>query len=316
MIEMKFFRLMEAIAQEGSLSGAAKAIGHSQPSVSQQVQQLERLLNTPVLVRTRGGVTFTEAGKVLLRHGTSILASARLAASEVEAVAGLRAGRVRVASFPSAAATLLPKAFADMRKDHPGVSFTLLEGEPDRALNLLRNGECDIAIVYTYANSNPDGAPHGLDLMPDEVAIPLVEEFVRVAVPVDHPRANDKTVELSDLAGDTWIAGCPDCRGNLLALCDRAGFAPEIGFETDDYVALQGLVEAGLGVALVPDLMLAASHRDFPLTLKALAPRSTRVVSAVVSSALLAVPGIAPTIAALERAAASYDFSGSAAVPA
>lgn len=312
MIELKYFRLMEAIAQEGSLSAAAKAIGHSQPSVSQQVQQLERLLHTPVLIRTRAGITFTEAGKVLLRHGATILAAARLAASEVEAVAGLRAGRVRVASFPSAAATLLPKAFADMRKEHPGVSFTLLEGEPERALSLLRNGECDIAIVYTYENGGAGVAAHGLDLMPDEVAIRLVEEYVHVVLPSDHPRALDNAVELSDLAGETWIAGCPDCRGNLLALCDRAGFEPEIGFETDDYVALQGLVEAGLGVALVPDLMLAAAHRDFPLTLKALAPQSTRVVSAVVSTALLAVPGIAPTISALERAAASYHFAGGA----
>ncbi|WP_111719521.1 LysR family transcriptional regulator [Homoserinimonas sp. OAct 916] len=306
MIEIKHLRLVRALAEHGSLSAAARALGYSQPAVTQQLQRLEALLETPLITRTTRGVHLTGAGDVLLKHATSVLSTMSLAQAEVEAVAGLRSGRVRVAAFPSAAATLIPPAFAAMTREHPGILFTLLEALPDQALQILRNGDCDIALVYRYTNG-PD-ATEPAPTPADEVTTGLLEENVHVALPASHPAAIRRTVRLDELRDDHWIAGCPSCRGNLVKLCSHAGFDPNIAFDTDDYVALQGLVAAGLGVALVPDLMLAAVRPDPGLVLKRISTAPMRTIRAVSSASLLRVPGVAQTVDALGVVARDLDL--------
>lgn len=306
MIEIKHLRLVHALAEHGSLSAAARALGYSQPAVTQQLQRLEALLETPLTTRTTRGVHLTGAGEVLLKHATSVLSAMSLAQAEVEAVAGLRSGRVRVAAFPSAAATLIPPAFAAVTREHPGVLFTLLEALPEPALQTLRNGDCDVALVYRYSNG-PSAAEPRLP-QADEVVTGVLEENVYVALPASHPAAARRTVRLDELQHDHWIAGCPSCRGNLLDLCTAAGFDPNIAFETDDYVALQGLVAAGLGVALVPDLMLAAVRPGPGLVLKRVSTAPIRTIEAVSSASLLRVPGVAQTVQALAAAARGLDL--------
>ncbi|GAB2452715.1 molybdate transport repressor ModE-like protein [Conyzicola lurida] len=306
MIEIKHLRLLQALNVHGSMSAAARELGYSQSAVTQQIQLLERQLETPLLVRTRSGVRLTAAGEVLVRHGASVLASVALAEAEVDAVAGLRSGRVRISCFPSAAATILPRALGSVGRAHPGVSFTLIEAEPPKALELLRSGESDIAVIFEYATDGTVDGPR-FPLQPDEVVTGLLDERVRVAMPADHPAAGEPWVTLENLRESRWIAGCPECRGNLLDACERSGFRPDVAFETDDYIALQGLASAGLGVALVTDLMLTAARPDPGLFLKDLAPRSHRVVSAVSTGSLLAVPGVRQTIDALQAAAAEVS---------
>ncbi|MFC4012941.1 LysR family transcriptional regulator [Nonomuraea purpurea] len=308
MIELKHFRLLRAIARHGTMSGAARELGYTQPAVTQQIQSLERTLRTPLVTRNRTGFRLTDAGELLLRHGASVLATVSLAQAEVEAIAGLRAGRVRIACFPSAAAMLLPRALGAMTAEHPGVSFTLAETEPPKALEMLRRGECDIAIVYLYVTAGSDG-PSSLVLEAGEIRTQLLEESVHVAMPKGHPAAAKRWVDLRELRDARWIAGCAGCRGNLLEACAASGFTPDIAFETDDYVALQGLAAAGLGVALVPDLMRAAARHEPGLALRRLHPMSVRVVSAVSTTALMGVPGVAQTVAALRESAAEVDLA-------
>jgi DNA-binding transcriptional LysR family regulator len=131
----------------------------------------------------------------------------------------------------------------------------------------------------------------------------LIEETMRVAMPTGHPAAHAESVTIGELRDSRWIAGCPECRGNLVDACERSGFAPDVAFETDDYIALQGLAAAGLGVALVSDLMLAAARREPALALTELRPPSRRIVSAVSTESLLRVPGVRETIDALGVAA-------------
>jgi len=293
------------------MSAAARELGYSQSAVTQQIQLLERQLETPLLVRTRTGVRLTEAGEVLVRHGAGVLASVALAEAEVDAVAGMRSGRVRISAFPSAAATILPRALGAVAREYPGISFSLTEAEPPGALELLRSGACDVAIIFEYET---DGAHEPrFPLQPHEMTTALLDENVRVAMPASHAAASKTSVTLDELSDSRWIAGCPECRGNLLEACDRAGFQPDVAFETDDYIALQGLASAGLGVALVTDLMLAAARPDPDLFLKHLSPPSRRVVSAVTTASLRAVPGVRQTIEALREAAAGVTLQASTA---
>ena len=307
MIEIKHLQLVQALASAGSLSGAARQLGYSQPAVTQQLQKLEAELNTPLLTRTTTGVHLTSAGEVLLRHGAGVLSTMSLARAEVEAVAGLRAGQVRVTSFASAAATLLPGAFAAVAQEHPGLSFTLVEALPEQSLEVLRNGECDLAVVYHYASGSSHDEPSPVAFA-DEVSTELLEENVYVALPRAHPASAKAQVTLNDLSNDRWIAGCPSCRGNLVNSCEVAGFSPDIAFETDDYVALQRLVAAGLGVAMVTDIMLAAARPDSDLVLRRLSPAPVRTVRVVSSQSLLRVPGVRQTIDALRTAARGLDL--------
>lgn len=299
------------------MSKAAKRLGTSQSAVTQAVKLLEDQLGTPLLVRTHAGIRLTDAGAVFVRHSQQILGAMAQAEAEVAAVAGLRAGTVRIACFPSAAATILPRALGQVSRAHPQLRFTLTEAEPPRALDLLRSGACDLAVVYVYAPEGDQELGTGvpvLVLQADEVSQRLVTENLHVAMPAGHPAGAGATVDIRELAGERWIAGCPQCRGNLLTACAAAGFVPDIAFETDDYVALQGLVGAGLGVALVPDLMLAAVRPDPGLTLRRLVPETSRVVSSVTTDSLAAVPAVRVTAAALASAAAGLRDTIDAAV--
>jgi DNA-binding transcriptional LysR family regulator len=297
-LELKHLRLLRELVEHGTLSAAARCLGYSQPAVTQQLQGLERSLGTPLVVRSRSGISLTEAGEVLLRHGRTALSSLSLAEAEVAAVAGLRSGRIRLACFPSAAGTILPPALASVAARHPGLSFSLTEAEPPEALALLDRGECDVVVAFAY---DEDTKPKRPGSTADEVWIPLLRETVHVALAHDHPAATTRHIRLSDLRDERWIAGCPKCRGHLVAACQAAGFEPDIAFETDDYVALQGLAAAGLGVALLPDLVLSVVRLD-TLDVRRLHPAQCRTVSAVSTPSLLRVPGVRQTIDALHEA--------------
>lgn len=295
MIEVKQLLLIRTLAEHGSLSAAARALGYSQPAVSQQVRLLEKQLGTALVIRERRGVSLTEAGQVLLRHSSGVLDTLSLAEAEVSAVAGLRAGCVRVAAFPSAAATVVAATMATMTKIHPGVTFTLTEAEPPDALELLERGKCDIAVVFRYSTDVEDGDA-------SLYWVPLMEEGIQVALPADHPAVKADEVDLADLWDSRWIAGCPRCRGHLAHACETAGFVPDIAFETDDHVALQNLAARGLGVALVPDLMRSAVRVE-GLHIRPLVPASTRRVSAVSTGGLARVPGVRQTLKTMQAAA-------------
>ena len=130
----------------------------------------------------------------------------------------------------------------------------------------------------------------------------LLDDEVRLALPVDHPRAGDAVAHLKDFETEDWIAGCPRCRGHLLSLAKHSGFAPHVAFETEDYVAVLGLVSEGLGVALVPDLILraAAPHGIVALPLE---PRSRRQIHVVTTPDLERVPAVRATLDALVESA-------------
>lgn len=295
MIDAAGLRVMKAISDEGSFTGAATSLGYSQPAISQMVRRLEQRLGTVLVERVGRSIRLTEAGAVLARHAVPVLAALDQAEDEVAAIAGLRAGRVRLMAFPSSSSTLLPDAMVLMRTRYPDVTITFTEAEPPESLAALRDGDCDLAVAFAY-----DGVDvvRGEDDLEGLVTYPLLEDPVRLALPRDHPLATSEVVQLSDLADDTWIAGCPRCRGHLLSLSDAAGFRPRVGYETEDYVAVQGFVAAGLGVALIPDLILAAITNP-DVAIRPLSPPSSRTVHAVTTRDLERVPAVRATLDAL-----------------
>jgi DNA-binding transcriptional LysR family regulator len=205
--------------------------------------------------RSARGVRLTEAGEALVRHTDAIMARLAEAEAELEAIAGLRGGRLRMAAFESAGSTLMPLAIAAFRERHPAVELSLSLSEPEDCIPQLRSGELDLAIVFESAVAAPgDGIER----------VHLLEDPMYLTLPRDHPLANRRRLRLADLAGEAWIAGEPDCECNRLIerACTLAGFQPRIAFETDDYTAMQGFVAAGVGVSLIAELGLTTVRDD------------------------------------------------------
>ncbi|WP_329135580.1 LysR family transcriptional regulator [Streptomyces sp. NBC_01476] len=298
MIEARHLRVLRAVARTGSFSAAARELGCTQPAVSQQMKALEASAGTPLLVRGAREMRLTEAGDALVRHAAGILAGLTAAEEEIAAIAGLRAGRVRLASFPSGSSTLVPSAVADMRARHPGTKISLVEAEPPKSVELLRAGDCDITLAFRYVDLPVAAEESWADL----VVRPLLTDRLVGVVPKGHPLAGRTgPAGIEELAGEQWIAGCPRCRRHLVEVCERAGFTPRIDFATDDYPAVVGLVAAGLGVAVLPDLALE-SVRQKGVAVVEMRPAVEREVVALTLPDLAHVPAVDMMLGRLTRA--------------
>lgn len=283
------------MAATGSFSAAARELGCTQPAVSQQMKALESSAGTTLLIRTGREMRLTQAGEALVRHASGILAGLTAAEEEVAAIAGLRAGRVRLVSFPSGSSTLVPGALAALRAAHPGTRVSLVEAEPPRSVEMLREGDCDIALAFRY------GAP-GAE-WEDLVVRPLLADRLIGLVPEGHRLSGTGAVTIAELAEESWIAGCPRCRRQLVEVCEEAGFTPRIDFATDDYPAVVGLVGAGLGVAVLPELAIE-SVRTKGVRTVTVEPAVEREIVALTLPDLAQVPAVAATLDRLSLAAA------------
>ena len=234
------------------MTAAADALHYAQPSVSHHLARLEAEVGVPLVQRAGRGVRLTDAGRLLVERAEEILGRLDAAHAELDAYAGLRAGVVRVAAFPSALATLIPETLARFGAGYPDIGVELIEAEPPASLQGLRSGDVDVALVFEY----DDAASEHRGM----TATRLLDEPMYVVTASDDDRPGDRA-ELTSYADERWIAGCERCRRHLLERSGHAGFAPTIAFETDDYVAVQSLVAAGVGVSTLPGLALLA-HRD------------------------------------------------------
>lgn len=266
MLDLNRLRVLVAVARTGSVTAAADELHYAQPSVSHHLARLEAEAGVPLLERAGRGVRLTEAGRVLVDRAEEILGQVASAQAELDAHAGLTAGRLRVAAFPSAVASLVPQAARTFATQHPEVELALTEAEPPEALTLLRHGEVDVALIFAH------GEVPASDRR-DTTLTTLVDEPMYLVTRAGSPLQGAGS-DLADYADASWIAGCERCRAHLIESCQAVGFAPRIGFETDDYVAVQALVSAGLGVSTLPGLALLA-HRHPGVRVDALPDRRT-----------------------------------------
>lgn len=291
MLNLGRLKVLQEVIGRGSFSAAAEALSYTQSAVSQAIARLEAETGTTLVIRDRRGVRPTAAGTTLVEHADVIFAQVEAAESDLAAVLGVRGGVLRVASFPSAGATLIPEAVATFRSRHPAVSLTLAEGEPEEIAPRLRAGEFDLALLFEFPGVRERT---GVGLK----AVGLLEDHMHVALPTEHPLAVKPALTLADLRGEDWVqtSASSPCARHVVRSCLAAGFEPNVTFESDDYETVQGLVAAGVGVALIPRLALTRVHSG--IVVRALAPRSParQVVAATVTG-----PGVAPAARTMIR---------------
>jgi DNA-binding transcriptional LysR family regulator len=281
MLDVRRMRVLREVAQRGSFSAAAEALAYTQSAVSQQIAALEREAGTKLVERSARGVRLTDAGAVVVRHADAILARLADAEAELEAIAGLRGGRLRLAAFPSAGASVMPRAIAEFRDRHPAVELSLLPAEPEDGIALLRSGEIDIAMTITTL------ADEGTCIYgPGIEELHLLDDPMYVILPETHQLAHRRSLRLADLADEQWMLGstgtCPDA-SIFLRACQTAGFEPRIAFASNDYPSIQGFVAAGMGLAFVPDLALINLRDDVVVRSLGARPPIRRIMAATLT---------------------------------
>jgi DNA-binding transcriptional LysR family regulator len=229
--------------RHSSVTKAAKHLNYSQPAVSRHLARLEAETGARLVQRIGRGIRLTPEGEHLARRAAEIVGRVDIASAELSAMVGLQTGRVRIAGFQSALATLIPHAASTLRRDAAGIELHLVDAHPQTALNLLRAGQVDAALIFRYDDTTPD----------DVRATHLFDDPM-------HLLSLEPGQTLRDHRNSAWIAGCENCRREFLDACSDAGFTPHIAYTSDDIIVEQALVAAGMGVTTMPGLALR-THR-------------------------------------------------------
>ena len=317
MLNVNRLRILREVAHRRSFSAAADALSYTQSAVSQQIGALEAEVGMTLLERRPRGVSLTAAGQTLVGHAESVLADLDAAEAALAAIAGLRGGRLRMASFPTAGATLMPLAIATFRARHPAVELTLAEGEPEQVAPRLRTGELDLALLFEFDSSSPDERLGDDSTRADRpelspggslTRVQLLQDPLYLALPRGHRLAERRRLRLEDLREEAWIQTSREspCARHVVRCCHAAGFEPRVSFQSDDYQTVQGLVGAGVGVALIPELALSVVRED--IVIRALSPRppARRVIAATAAGARL-LPAAPAMLSVLEEVASRYE---------
>jgi DNA-binding transcriptional LysR family regulator len=291
MLDVARLRVLVAVAEHGSVTAAAKALNFAQPSVSHHLARLQAETGARLVTRVGRGIRLTPEGDTLARRAAEIIGRVESAEAELAALAGLRTGRVRVAAFQSALSVWVPPAAAALRHQHPDLELQLTDAHPTVALQWLRDGKVDVAILFRYDDTVPD----------DDVRYDHIADDPMYLLSLRH---GDTLTDHRDAA---WIAGCEHCRRDFVATCQAAGFTPNITYTSDDIIVEQALVAAGLGVTTMPGLALR-SHQVAGVQATALAGHRRRIYIATYGEPP-DPPATSAFVAALRTAVAHDDVA-------
>ncbi|GAA3659406.1 LysR family transcriptional regulator [Lentzea roselyniae] len=238
-------RVFREVAERGTLTAAATALGYTQSAVSRQIAALERAAGTALLERRYDGVRLTAAGRLVLRHAAVVVDQVDAAARELAGLPEEDASTIRLGWFATAGVWLVPRALMALERSHPSITVVTREGSTPALVRALRAGTLDIALI---ASSPPFRPPD--DETPALAVDTLVERSLRVAVPAAHPLARNDFIDIADLRGQRWIAGPGDqlVMGVWPGLDER----PRVAHTARDWLAKLQLVAAGLGITTVP----------------------------------------------------------------
>ncbi|CDO06661.1 LysR family transcriptional regulator [Mycolicibacterium cosmeticum] len=249
LLDVRRLRLLHELSLRGTLSDVAEALHQSPSAVSQALNQLEREVGVPLLEKVGRRLRLTPAAEVLVEHTGVILARLELAASDVAVQSDEASGTVRLAVFQSAASAFMPQMLTELATRHPRLRVTMSQREPEQALYETWMREFDLVIAEEYPG-------HAARAYPDLHRAPLTTDLLRLAVP---PAGDpwDRVASVADAADLPWTMEPEGTASRHWAeqLCRRAGFEPDVRFETDDLEAQIALIENGNAVAILPDLM-------------------------------------------------------------
>ena len=246
-------RVFREVAERGTLTAAATALGYTQSAVSRQIASLERAAGVQLVERRHDGVRLTPAGHVVVRRAATVIDQVDATAREL---AGLpdEHGTVRLGWFASAGAAVVPLALAALRRTHPAITVISREGSTPALARALRAGTLDLALLGSVPPFRPPDTE-----TPPLVLQTLTERSLRVALPATHPLARGEFVDISDLHGQHWIAAPASAGDTLMGVWPGLDERPVVAHTARDWLAKLHLVAAGCGITTVPAALTSAA---------------------------------------------------------
>ncbi|MEV4949295.1 LysR substrate-binding domain-containing protein [Streptomyces sp. NPDC053755] len=297
--DIKKLRILRTLRDRGTVTATAEALLMTPSAVSQQLTNLARQLGVTLLEAHGRRVRLTDAAHLVLRHAEAVFAQLERADAELDGYLRGEAGEVRVAAFPTAVPALVVPAVRQLRAAHPGLGIRVREAEAAEAYELLTAGEVGVALSLAAH------APSARD--PEFSRVTLLADPLDVALPSAHPLAGAPGLRLADLSAEPWIFGGSGPWSEITTTaCEAAGFVPEQAHSASGWTAILAMVEAGMGVALVP--RMASAERRSGVVMRVLsADQPRRHVVAAVRRGAEQGPAVARVLAALRQAAAARE---------
>ncbi|MBT2565865.1 LysR family transcriptional regulator [Arthrobacter sp. ISL-85] len=254
-LDLHRLHVLREVGRSGSLTSAAAALSFTTSAVSQQIAKLEQEMGVVLIERHPRGVVLTAAGHALLRYADDIDRTVEAARAEMGEFAGLRRGQLRLGTFPTVGASLMPDVVLEFRARHPEVAVTVVSARRDGLLERLRRREIELTLLWDYPWQQIED--------PDLTLIRLMNDPTVLLVPRDHAVAKLASVRIGSLSDQEWVVRDEHPVADVLSrVCRDAGFEPRIAFAANDYQETQGMVAAGIGIALAPRLALTALRPD------------------------------------------------------
>ncbi|GAB3268514.1 LysR family transcriptional regulator [Sinomonas notoginsengisoli] len=254
-LDLHRLHVLREVARSGSLTSAAAALSFTTSAVSQQISKLEHEVGVALVERHPRGVALTDAGAALLGYADNIDRTIGAALAEMDEFAGLRRGQLRIGTFPTVGASLMPDVVRAFRAQYPDIAVSVVSARRDGLLEHLRRRDIELTLLWDYPWQQ---------IQDDELAlIPLMKDPTTLLVPREHAVAGRRSVRIEALRNEEWIVRDEHPVADVLRrVCRETGFEPRIAFAANDYQETQGMVAAGIGIALAPRLALSALRPD------------------------------------------------------
>ncbi|GAC1596701.1 MAG: LysR family transcriptional regulator [Pseudarthrobacter sp.] len=254
-LDLHRLHVLREVSRSGSLTSAATALSFTTSAVSQQIAKLEHEVGVALVDRHPRGVVLTEAGQALLGYADDIDRTIEAARAEMAEFAGLRRGQLRMGTFPTVGASLMPDVVLAFRARHPEVAVTVLSARRDGLLDRLNRRDIELTLLWDYPWQQIEDENLTLVRLMYDPTVLLVQR--------DHPIAKRQSVRIDTLRDQEWVVRDEHPVADVLRrVCHDAGFEPRIAFAANDYQETQGMVAAGIGIALAPQLALSALRAD------------------------------------------------------
>lgn len=285
-MSLKKYEAFAKTVELGGLTKAADALGYTQSSMSHMINNLEAELGFPVLLRSRSGVKLTAAGEQLLPKIQELLAKKQEIDDLAAFIAGDTSGTVRVGAFTSVAVNWLPGIIKDFQRTHPAVEIKLLNGDYHDVEKWLEQGDVDVGFL---ALPGPVGIK----------SVPLKEDPLMVILPREHPLASFDRVPIERAVKEPMISLLEASAQDVHRALANAGVKPDIRYETKDDYAIIAMVRAGLGISIMPELLLIGHAGD--VVVKPLSPAASRIIALGYSEARQHIPAVESFSHCVER---------------
>ena len=256
MLDPRRLLLLVDVVRAGSLTAAAHRLSYTTSAISQQIAKLEAEAGQPLLERHARGVRLTEAGAALARRAERIETQLQAARSELDEIAGLRSGTVRLGTFPTVGSSLLPQVVKLYKARHPAVTLTVRSSRFAALRTMLDNGQVELSLLWHY-----EWAP----VTDRELVVrELLVDPPTVVVSAHHRFAHREYLDMAELADEQWITREDNhpVGAALEKACQKAGFTPAVAFAANDYQEAQAMVAVDLGVSMAPRLALSNLRED------------------------------------------------------